>query len=207
MIGDRVRVLREQRGWTQSHLADASGVSARTIQRVESKHAYSGETAMALAAALEIDVANLVAPGAAAPGEHRPLWPAPSPQMAAIIAIVLAAPGASILIAVILSQAGLTNGPMAVLQSFGPWLGFMPKPWSLWIPMLILPTAGAILVVAALVRIYGRVENRSITVTGVELRWHPLAVAVLILSLLIVLPMAANLFGDILARAAHAPLD
>lgn len=204
MIGDRVRALREQRGWTQSHLADASGVSARTIQRVESKHAYSGETAMALAAALGVDVANLVAPGPTAPGEHRPLWPAPSPQAAAVIAMILAAPGAVMLIAVLLNNAGVTSGPMAALA---PWLALLPKPWSLWIPMLILPTAGAVLLLAALVRIYGTVENRSVAVTGIELRWHPLAAAALLLSVLIVLPVAANFVGDMIARAAHAPLD
>src|SRR5438445_13889894 len=93
MIGDRVRTLREQRGWTQSHLADASGVSARTIQRVEWKHAYSGETAMALAAALGAEVAGLVAPRPAAPGEHRPLWPAASPRPAAVVAMAGAATG------------------------------------------------------------------------------------------------------------------
>jgi hypothetical protein len=64
---------------------------------------------MALAAALGIDVANLVAPGPAAPGEHRPLWPAPSPQAATVLATVLALPGAVMLIAVLLKNTGITN--------------------------------------------------------------------------------------------------
>lgn len=205
MIGDRVRALREQRGWTQSHLADASGVSSRTIQRVETKHAYSGETAMALAATLGVDVTNLVAPGPAAPGEHRPLWPAPSPQRAAVIATILAAPGAFILIAAILNHAGVAHGPMEFLFSFR--LAFAPKPWGLWISMLALPAAGAVLLMASLVRIYGRIENHSITVTGIELRWHSLAAPALLFCVLIPLPLAANLVGDMLAQAAHAPLD
>ena len=162
---------------------------------------------MALAAALGVEVASLVAPGPAAPGEHRPLWPAPSPQAAAVVAMALAAPGTVILIAAMLNQAGVTAEPMGVLQSLGAGLGFVPKPWPLWILMLILPIMGAVLLFAALVRIYGRVENRSLTVTGVELRWHPVAAAALFLCLLIPLPLAANLFGDMLARAAHAPLD
>lgn len=203
MIGDRVRALREQRGWTQSHLADASGVSGRTIQRVETKHAYSGETAMALASALGVDVANLVAPGPATSGEHRPLWPAPSPRTAATIALMLAAPGAVLLTAVLFNNAGIT-GPMSALQ---PLLLLVPKPWGLWIPMLMLPIAGAVLLTASLVRVYGRVENRAITVTGIELRWHFLAVIAFLLSVLIVLPVAANLFGGMVARAAHAPID
>lgn len=31
-----VKLLRTEKSWTQQHLADASGVSLRTIQRVES---------------------------------------------------------------------------------------------------------------------------------------------------------------------------
>jgi predicted transcriptional regulator len=46
-----VRKLREERAWSQEHLASVSGVSLRTIQRVEAEGTASLETRMALAAA------------------------------------------------------------------------------------------------------------------------------------------------------------
>lgn len=57
----RLRALREQRGWSQEQLADVSGLSARTIQRVEATGAASLETRMALAAALSLAPADLLA--------------------------------------------------------------------------------------------------------------------------------------------------
>ncbi|REN19170.1 XRE family transcriptional regulator, partial [Mycobacterium tuberculosis] len=32
--GETVKRLREQRGWSQEHLAGAAGLSARTVQRM-----------------------------------------------------------------------------------------------------------------------------------------------------------------------------
>ena len=34
-IGDRVRSLREMRGWTQDHLGELSGLDRKTINRIE----------------------------------------------------------------------------------------------------------------------------------------------------------------------------
>ncbi len=53
--GDKVRLLREARAWSQEQLATAAGVSARTIQRAETKGIASRETKVCLAAALDID--------------------------------------------------------------------------------------------------------------------------------------------------------
>ena len=55
----RIRAEREKRAWSQEHLAEAAGVALRTIQRVETSGAGSYETAKALAAVFEIDVAQL----------------------------------------------------------------------------------------------------------------------------------------------------
>lgn len=56
---EAVRALREQKSWSQEHLASASGLSARTVQRVEMEGAGSAETRLALAAALGVPVADL----------------------------------------------------------------------------------------------------------------------------------------------------
>ena len=57
-----VRKLREERAWSQEHLAGVSGVSLRTIQRVEAEGTASLETRMALAAAFNVSPALLAPP-------------------------------------------------------------------------------------------------------------------------------------------------
>ena len=54
-----IRKLREDRAWSQEHLAAVAGLSARTIQRVEAEGSASRETRMAIAAALGIEVSQL----------------------------------------------------------------------------------------------------------------------------------------------------
>lgn len=55
-----VRKLREQRAWSQEHLATVAGVSLRTIQRVEAEGGASLDTRMALASAFNVPAALLV---------------------------------------------------------------------------------------------------------------------------------------------------
>jgi XRE family transcriptional regulator, regulator of sulfur utilization len=50
-----VRKLRLQRGWTQEHLAQISGLSVRSVQRIERGSALSLETANSLASVFEVD--------------------------------------------------------------------------------------------------------------------------------------------------------
>jgi transcriptional regulator with XRE-family HTH domain len=57
--GNRIRSERERRAWSQEHLAEAAGLSLRTVQRIERSEPASFETARALASVLEIDVATL----------------------------------------------------------------------------------------------------------------------------------------------------
>lgn len=54
-----LRQLREERSWTQEHLAAVSGVSLRTIQRIEREGNASADSRLALAAAFGVDVATL----------------------------------------------------------------------------------------------------------------------------------------------------
>jgi len=54
-----VKRLREEKSWSQEHLATAAGVSHRTVQRVESDGTASLETRMALASALGVSAADL----------------------------------------------------------------------------------------------------------------------------------------------------
>ena len=54
-----VQTLRLKRGWSQQQLAEASGLSVRTIQRIETGHPASVETLKSLAAVFEIDFSTL----------------------------------------------------------------------------------------------------------------------------------------------------
>lgn len=54
-----VRKLRLDRGWSQETLAEVSGISVRTIQRLERGGNASLESLCALAAVFEVDIATL----------------------------------------------------------------------------------------------------------------------------------------------------
>ncbi len=54
-----VRKLRLENGWSQEHLAEISGLSIRTIQRVERGQKASLETIKSLAAVFEVDFYDL----------------------------------------------------------------------------------------------------------------------------------------------------
>ncbi len=57
-----IRQLREERAWSQEHLAAVTGLSLRTIQRVESEANASAETRMSLATAFGVDLVRLSPP-------------------------------------------------------------------------------------------------------------------------------------------------
>lgn len=68
-----IQKLRLQRGWSQEQLAEASGLSVRTIQRLERGQPASLESAKALAAVFEIDLSRLQEPAMDAdPSDIRP---------------------------------------------------------------------------------------------------------------------------------------
>lgn len=54
-----IQKVRLQRGWSQQQLAEASGLSARTIQRIEAGQPASLESLKCLAAVFEVDLATL----------------------------------------------------------------------------------------------------------------------------------------------------
>ena len=56
-----LRTLRLQRGWSQDHLAQLSGLSIRTIQRFEQGENASLETLKSLAAVFEVSIQELQA--------------------------------------------------------------------------------------------------------------------------------------------------
>ena len=55
----RIRRWREERHWSQEHLAQLAGVGLRTLQRIEKGQSASSETLKALASAFNVDVVAL----------------------------------------------------------------------------------------------------------------------------------------------------
>ncbi len=54
-----IQKLRLKRGWSQQQLAQASGLSTRTIQRIEAGYPASMESLKSLAAVFEVDFSTL----------------------------------------------------------------------------------------------------------------------------------------------------
>jgi transcriptional regulator with XRE-family HTH domain len=88
----KIRAERERRAWSQEHLALASGLSLRTVQRVESSGAASFETTRALAAVFELPVDQLK--GSQEPVAPRGAWA----RLRYLAVAVLLAAGLSLLL-------------------------------------------------------------------------------------------------------------
>ncbi|NNN70892.1 MULTISPECIES: helix-turn-helix domain-containing protein [unclassified Vibrio] len=58
-IGKKVKHLRESRGWSQEHLSSVSGLSIKTIQRIESGRKASLESQQALASAFKVEISEI----------------------------------------------------------------------------------------------------------------------------------------------------
>ena len=56
---DKIKRWREERHWSQEHLADLAGIGLRTLQRIERGDKASGDSLKALAAAFNVDVMAL----------------------------------------------------------------------------------------------------------------------------------------------------
>ncbi len=57
--GAKIKRWREERCWSQEHLADAAGVNLRTVQRIENGDGASRDSVMALAVAYNVEVIAL----------------------------------------------------------------------------------------------------------------------------------------------------
>ena len=58
--GNLVKHLREERAWSQEHLASVAGLSTRTVQRLEADGNASAESRMAIAAAFGMEPTRLM---------------------------------------------------------------------------------------------------------------------------------------------------
>lgn len=114
--GAAVRALREQKSWSQEHLAGAAGVSVRTVQRVETENIASAETRLALAAALDVPVVVLLpAPPSRSAAAEDPQAPGAR------------ATGAPLLYRALVGVALVFVVGFALLVLFNALSGFLPR--------------------------------------------------------------------------------
>jgi len=55
----KLKELRESKAWSQSHLAEVSGISLRTIQRIEKSGVASPESVMSICATFCVQIGDL----------------------------------------------------------------------------------------------------------------------------------------------------
>jgi transcriptional regulator with XRE-family HTH domain len=195
VIGDRIRRLREERAWTQAHLADAAGVSLRTIQRLETLHSCSHETLLALAAALGVDVRELTG-GPADHGESA-LWSWPTPRKAAWIGSALLLP-AALFVTVNLLKFGIGVGaPYDLFAGIGGRLGAVGA-FDALSPILFIggPLLAVLLSLMAQVRPRVRFDGGAIAITGLSVTVHRFNLAVLLLAAAVLVALAIYLVGE-----------
>jgi transcriptional regulator with XRE-family HTH domain len=74
--GNRLRAMRETRGWSQDQLAEFAGVNSRTVQRLEQRGSAALETMKAIAATLNVEIPELTAsPNATGAPSPEPAQP------------------------------------------------------------------------------------------------------------------------------------
>lgn len=68
---EKIKRWREERLWSQEHLAELAGLGLRTVQRIENGDPASRDSVMALAAAFNVDAAALTVNPQTAAAEAR----------------------------------------------------------------------------------------------------------------------------------------
>jgi transcriptional regulator with XRE-family HTH domain len=123
-----VQKLRVRRGWSQEQLAELTGLSARTIQRIERGHNASAESLKAIAAVFEVDLSALKEPDM-----QTPATPQISPEEALALARVRRIKEFYIHLAEYCGIVGL----LAVMNLFVspdyPWVLFAAAPWGFYV--------------------------------------------------------------------------
>jgi transcriptional regulator with XRE-family HTH domain len=206
MIGDRIRALREKRCWTQAHLAEASGVSLRTIQRLERLHSCSAETLLALGAALGVDVRDISSERSALahPAEPR-AWRWLTPLRSASWGAMLALPACLFVAVNLLKYGAGIAGPYDMLAAAGHRLGLVAGFEAVSPILFIGGTLGAaVLTLASQVRPQVDIRGGSPALTALSLRFNPWSSAILLCALAALAALGAYLIGETITTVPRA---
>jgi transcriptional regulator with XRE-family HTH domain len=170
MVGDQVKSLREARSWSQQHLADASGLNVRTIQRIEQGERCSDETLLSLAATFDVDVSELEAQHPFS--NHR----GKGAQSRLAAAALLALPSAMFVSVNLLRSLVGVDVPYDLLATTGGKLMSF-RTFNLISPVVFIGGAAAALILSmsTVVRLRTRIDENVIKLTAVEFKAKPLA--------------------------------
>lgn len=196
MTGDTIRRLREGKSWSQAHLAEASLLNIRTIQRIEAGEPCSHETMLSLAAALGVDVSRLNSePRLSRDGGNL---------MQPVVAAVLAAPAVIFVLMNLLRSVAGVSLPYDAFAAVGArMLSF--HTFNIVSPILFLGGAAAavVLCLASLVTVRRKVDRGVMRVSGLELALRP----VQWLTLLVAAGSGAALLAYAAAEQLRSPLS
>jgi transcriptional regulator with XRE-family HTH domain len=186
MLSQRLKALREARSWSQAHLAEAARVNIRTVQRIEAGEPASPETLLSLAAALDVELAELEPEARLEGGAWDLSW------AKVAIAIVCVTPAALFIVVNLLRSVAGVSGPFDMLAAAGGRVMSF-EAFNLVSPVIFLggPAAAFLLGLPALVRIrMTRIGDQAISISGVDLRaqWQAavvVATAILVTTILV----------------------
>ena len=179
MLGDRVKDMRERKAWSQGHLADAAGLNIRTVQRIEAGEPCSYETMLSLAAALGVHVSQLE------PENRNEEATGPFSFPRAAFAGLAILPAATFVAVNLLRSATGLAGPYEMLASVGHRImGF--ETFNRVSPFVFFAGVGIALVIClpAILHIRAKADDRTITVSGIQVRTQPLPIALAVTALL-----------------------
>jgi transcriptional regulator with XRE-family HTH domain len=191
MLGYKLKALREAKSWSQAHLADAARLNIRTVQRIEAGEPASYETLLSIAAALNVDVAELE-PQARA---RAAVYGLSRSRLG--LALLSISPAALFIIVNLLRSIAGISGPFDALAGAGGKLMSF-HPFNLVSPIVFLggPAVAVVLCMPALIRFRASKLGRGVLIiNGLELRAHRTALATLgvaILTVAILLTYAAR---------------
>lgn len=173
-LAEIIRQARTARAWPQEQLADAAGVSLRTVQRVERGAPCAKETLQALAAALGLETGTLVA---AAPVERDGRVLGLSPTAAFWIGLALCGPT----LLFVVTNAGYYGFGLAWMEPALPERLFGPVVDNI-VVMLGLPLVAIALSAAYMFGVRWRQGPGSLIIDGVVLRWRPAQIMVVVVA-------------------------
>lgn len=189
MLGHTIRTLREEKGWSQAHLAQASCVNIRTIQRLEAGDACSRETLLAIAGALDVDARALIAQmpnghdtARATPREEARPWP--NANRAAAVAALAATPSLLFVGINLLRQLVGISWPYDALASAGAAIMSF-ETFNALSPFVFFggTMVAVLLCLAAQLRPRGSFEGGVLSVRGIEVRPSAPPAVVMLLAL------------------------
>lgn len=190
MNSSPIKTLRKAKAWSQVHLADAAGVSVRTIQRLERTGQGADETLLSVAAALDVDVQILTQLNPQRiQGSYltetpspRPLWNTSSPAQTSLWGLLLLVPSTLFIASNLLKYTFEWPGLYDLLEAIGTTTGLAHAADVFLHPTFLLGSAfmAGLLSLMAQVQVTGQDTDDGFTLTGLRFSFHRMSTLVLL---------------------------